>query len=54
MSPAVLEAQRGREPGDADQSRLFDDLRRPTPARATSEREPESAASGIRAPATTG
>ena len=41
MSPAVLEAQRGREPGDADQSRLFDDLRRPTPARATSEREPE-------------
>ena len=41
MSPAVLEAQRGREPGDADQSRLFDDFRRPTPARATSERGPE-------------
>jgi hypothetical protein len=40
VSSAVLEARRGREADDADQSRLFDDLRRAAPDRTRPERDP--------------
>jgi hypothetical protein len=40
VSSAVLEARRGCEADHADQSRLFDDLRRAAPDRTRPERDP--------------